>query len=155
MSDDLLDKANALMRRRNAAQAIRTTDASARNATNTNTAPSSTEPPMSDEDFPVLTDVVHVSPDSAASVDTSPPSADIAAQIEAAVRERLDHLRLEQQAELSREIEAWLNMQMPQLVSRAMDGLTDHIVELIAHRVRDELLPRLREISPNKNNWQE
>lgn len=173
MSDDLLDKANALMRRRNATLgAVVSTGTSGTTATAI-AAPLPAQPapapeipqfagPLpqtalstenSDEDFPVLTEVV----DSPEVEGPSLPgrvalqSTDIASQIEAAVRERLDHLLKEQQAQLSQEIETWLNIQMPQLVSRAMDGINDHLVTMVAHRVRDELLPRLREIAPTGN----
>jgi hypothetical protein len=50
---------------------------------------------------------------------------------------------MDRQTMLAREIEAWLDEQMPQLVIRAMDGITDHLVSLLAHRAKDELLPRL------------
>ena len=155
MSDDLLDKANALMRRRNAAPGTAVNPGTSGTAATAIAAPPPAQPapapempqfagPLpqtalstenSDEDFQVLNEVVY-----------SPAS-----QIEAAVRERLDHLLKEQQAQLSQEIETWLNIQMPQLVSRAMDGINDHLVTMVAHRVRDELLPRLREITPTGN----
>ena len=162
MSDELLDKADALMRRRNVAPGDNTaaTAPGPSAATSPATASWPVQPAPSplaqptgkhellaalsaelpDEDFPVLTEVVEDS-------EAAPHSADLAQQIEATVRERLDHLLKERQAHLSQEIESWLDEQMPQLVIRAMDGITDHLVTLLASRVRDELLPRLEEAS--------
>jgi ElaB/YqjD/DUF883 family membrane-anchored ribosome-binding protein len=166
VSDELLDKADALMRRRNVAPASKVENSA---TTSTVTAVASSTPTplppsqptsisltpstkdrdeveplaglsadLADDDFPVLTEIVDAS-------DVLPHSADIAAQIEATVRERLDLLLKERQANLSQEIEAWLNEQMPQLVIRAMDGITDHLVALLSNLVRDELLHRLEE----------
>lgn len=162
MSDELLDKADALMRRRNIAPGGNTaatapgpaaaTPLPVQSAPAPLTQPTEKHEPLAalsaelpDEDFPVLTEVVEGSDAAPSSSDAAPHSADLALQIEATVRERLDHLLKERQAHLSQEIESWLDEQMPQLVIRAMDGITDHLVALLASRVRDELLARLEE----------
>lgn len=162
MSDELLDKADALMRRRNISANVPSPAVSSPAAAPlpVQPAPAPLTPPteeqepltvlsaeLPDEDFPVLTEVVEGSEAAPRSSETAPHSADLAAQIEATVRERLDHLLKEHQTQLSQEIESWLDEQMPQLVIRAMDGITDHLVTLLAGRVRDELLPRLEKAS--------
>ena len=141
MSDKLLDQADALMRRRSfvAGTAATEFDEQAGHAAGTEL-----------EEVPVLTDVVgdgavreqhHQPPDDAGKKIQS--EARVALQIESAVRQRIDQLLSDRQDQLAREIEAWLDQQMPQLVIRAMDGITDHLVALLTNRAKDELLPRL------------
>ncbi|MDD5177229.1 MAG: hypothetical protein PHQ05_12495 [Sterolibacterium sp.] len=138
MSDNLLDQADALMRRRTFVAGAKIESVE----------PVETSEHAADaagDEVPILTDVVNVN-------DAPPPAGDIpmaametvaSRQSEEAVRERLGQLLFERHAELSQEVEKWLDEQMPQLVIRAMDGITDHLVALLANRVRDELLPRL------------
>lgn len=129
MTDPLLDKADALMHRRSFVAGSKTA-----------TAEESSE--ISDEvdaeDFPLLTEVVderrHLTPQ---------PNDATAWPADTAVREQLKQLLIERHMLLANEIEIWLDEQMPQLVIRAMDGITDHLVALLANRARDELLPRL------------
>lgn len=141
MNDKLLERADSLMRRR-------TFVAGANNETAGLTGASENDEDISLEEVPVLTEVVGTgsTPEYSADVPGPTPQATLAQQaqqIEAAVRERLDQLLTARQAELAQEIETWLDEQMPQLVIRAMDGITDHLVALLANRARDELLPRL------------
>ncbi len=124
MSDDdaLLDQADALMHRHRvfvagAAAAGGSPDSAA-------------ERPDEEDDLPLLTDIV------AAQV---PDQAIAAAGDETGLEQRLGECR----DALVLELEKWLDEQLPQLVTRAMDGITDHLVGQIARRARNELLPRL------------
>ncbi len=129
MNDKLLEQADSLMRRRSFVAGARLEPSSARAAI---------EDPVSLADVPVLTDIVGP----ASSQDRSAEAYAVAAEA-TQLRERLSQLLSVRQAELAQEIETWLDEQMPQLVIRAMDGITDHLVALLANRARDELLPRL------------
>ncbi|MFA7269355.1 MAG: hypothetical protein WC073_08425 [Sterolibacterium sp.] len=137
MSDRLLEQAGSLMRRRSFVAGAQPTEP---------TAARETAHDSSLDEVPVLTDVVGVADSLESSRNTTTgavPETTLAGQIEAAVRDRLGQLLMERQAELAQEIETWLDEQMPQLVIRAMDGITDHLVALLSNRARDELLPRL------------
>lgn len=142
MSSNVLDQADALMRRRS----FVAEDTSARAE-----ADGSSDVVDQDaiEDVPVLTDIVGdgvIAPHSVVPGDETASTeltAGVALGIEQALRQRLNQLLMDRQALLAREIEAWLDEQMPQLVIRAMDGITDHLVSLLVNRAKDELLPRL------------
>ena len=138
----VIDQADALMRRRSFV-------AGAESGPTDGERDSDVADPGAIEDVPVLTDVVG---DDVVAPHSLPPGGEIAgrespaggaAELEAALRERLNQLLMDRHALLAQEIEAWLDEQMPQLVIRAMDGITDHLVSLLANRARDELLPRL------------
>ena len=142
MSDSLLDQADALMRRRSFVAGVQSgqTGSDGRGDAVDEAAI---------EDVPVLTDVVD---DDAVAQHPQIAGGDsgrmdlearVALEIEQALRQRLNQLLMDRQTLLAREIEAWLDEQMPQLVIRAMDGITDHLVSLLANRAKDELLPRL------------
>ncbi len=117
MSDDdpLLDQADALMRRHRVyvAGAASTAAGSGSEA--------------EDDDLPLLTDVVGA----------EPPSETVAADID------LERRLAEHHAALIHELETWLDEQLPQLVIRAMDGITDHLVTQITRLAQEQLLPRL------------
>lgn len=142
MSNSILDQADALMRRRNFVAGAKPTHAET--AANTLAVDETAI-----EDVPVLTDVVDddvtarhtMAPGDEA--DNAELAAGAALEAEQALRGHLNQLLLDRQSLLAQEIEAWLDEQMPQLVIRAMDGITDHLVSLLANRARDELLPRL------------
>ena len=142
MSNNVLDQADALMRRRSFVAGIQSAQAEADGN-------SDVVDQSAIEDVPVLTDVVGddvvaqhpaVPGDETGSMELK---AGVALGIEQALRERLNQLLMDRQTALAQEIEAWLDEQMPQLVIRAMDGITDHLVSLLANRAKDELLPRL------------
>jgi len=116
--DILLGKADQLMRRH------RSFVASAKS--------SSGEPAQEDdldEDLPLLTEVV---------------TADQGAQVDGALRLRLEQLLAGERAAIRREFERWLDEQLPQVVTSAMDGITDRLLGLITRRARAQLLPRLQ-----------
>jgi len=142
VSNNVLDQADALMRRRSFVAGVDPGSGEADG--NSDVADQSTS-----EDVPVLTDVVG---DDAVAQHSPPPVGDTggalspagsALELEQALRARLNQLLMDRQTVLAQEIEAWLDEQMPQLVIRAMDGITDHLVSLLANRAKDELLPRL------------
>ena len=137
MSNNVLDQADALMRRR---RFVAGTDSGNAESPATD----ATTDDSAIEDVPILTDVVAQNARLPGGESGSPGlEAGLAQQVEQALRERLNQLLLDRQTMLAREIEAWLDEQMPQLVIRAMDGITDHLVALLANRAKDELLPRL------------
>lgn len=100
MSGDLLDKADALMRRRSFVAG----------SGSANAGPEPSAAPLDDsavEDLPVLTDIVDDEP---AVIEAGTPSQ---LDIERAVRQRVEQLLMERQVLLAREIERWLDEQMP------------------------------------------
>lgn len=144
MSNNLLDQADALMRRRvfvagaNSESAIPVESAHA-------IEPIETAADFALEDVPVLTDVVgaqDIQPHAGEPASLKPETI-VSTQMENSTSPHFHQLLLERQAILTREIEIWLDEQLPQLVIRAMDGITDHLVALLANRARDDLLPRL------------
>jgi len=146
VSDNLLDQADALMRRRSFVAGAKSGQAES-DGSNRVTDESAME------DVPVLTDVVGDvgGDDSSAGPAVTPADeggaldlqSGAALAFEQELRKRLDQLLIERQGLLAREVETWLDEQMPQLVIRAMDGITDHLVSLLSNRAKDELLPRL------------
>ena len=117
--DNLLGKADQLMRRH-------------RSFVASNPANESGEEQDVDEDLPLLTEVV---------------TAGQGTQIDSAQRLSLDQLLVAERAEMLREFERWLDEQLPQVVTSAMDGITDRLLALITRRARAELLPRLEAIA--------
>lgn len=76
----------------------------------------------SDEDVPVLTDIVT---EHEAALATAPPH----------MQQHLDALR----EELSR----WLDQELPQAVLKVTDGLADQLMGELTHQAEKKLLPRL------------
>jgi len=136
VNDKLLERADSLMRRRTFVAGA-----------NSDPAPFTAADPI-EEEVPVLTEIVDRTgaPAHSAEISETGLQAMQDQQIDAAVRVRLEQLLLSRQSELAVEIENWLDEQMPQLVIRAMDGITDHLVALLANRARDDLLPRLENV---------
>jgi hypothetical protein len=105
---DLLRKADALIRRTRVYVAGSPTLAE--------------EPAATDDDLPVLTDIVTAHE---ASLATAPPH----------LQQHLDALR----EELSR----WLDQELPQAVLKVTDGLADQLMGELTHQAETKLLPRL------------
>ncbi|MBI5920080.1 MAG: hypothetical protein HY847_00365 [Betaproteobacteria bacterium] len=141
MNDKLIERADSLMRRRSFVAGANSEPAERGEA-----GQSADAVPL--EEVPVLTEVVDQAGVQAhePEIPETSPQAMQNQQIESAVRARLEQLLLARQSELAVEIETWLDEQMPQLVIRAMDGITDHLVALLANRARDDLLPRLENV---------
>lgn len=140
MSKNLFDQADALMRRRSFVAGSGTGQGAPEEQTEA-------ADDRAVEDVPVLTDIVNEQILAQAAGgpcdDAAESEASVTLRIELALRQRVSQLLMDRQALLAQEIETWLDEQMPQLVIRAMDGITDHLVALLANRAKDELLPRL------------
>ncbi|MDP2811052.1 MAG: hypothetical protein Q8O34_12960 [Rhodocyclaceae bacterium] len=135
--DDLLDKADALIRRR------RIFIAGAGGAASENTPAEPGQGPSSAaeaDDVPVLTRVVTDAVISGTeNPQTIPPD-----RIEALARELLfDRLPAQREA-LADELAAWLDTDLSQVVLRVMDGITDQMVAQVTAEARSILLPRLQ-----------
>ena len=93
------------------------------------------------DELPVLTDVITASP--------APPEPPLAAIlppdcVEALARELLfDRLPRQRQA-LAEELTAWLDDELPQIVLRVLDGVTDQLIEQVTAEARAALLPKLQ-----------
>jgi hypothetical protein len=129
--DDVLQQANQLMRRHRSFVAGGALP---------------TEPPPTDrDDLPVLTEVVE-SADMPLLDSPGPESPPAVApeRIEALAREMLfERLPVQRQA-LAEELAAWLDSELPQVIMRVLDGVTDQLVARIADESRAALLPRLQ-----------
>lgn len=121
MADDLLGKADALMRRHRVFVAGAPEQKSL----------------LADEgdDVPVLTEVV----DAAAATPLAP-----ADEIEAKARELAYGLLAAQRGALAEELAAWLDTELPRVVMAVLDGVTDQIVAQVTAEARAALLPRLQ-----------
>ncbi|MDK9724759.1 MAG: hypothetical protein OEL88_07695 [Sterolibacteriaceae bacterium MAG5] len=115
--DELLQKADALMRRR-------TFIAGAQEAPEEPAAA-----PTAADDVPVLTEVVE-------------PDADLQPEAADAPPEKIASLR----NSLAFELETWLDEELPQHVMRVLDGLTDQLIIQLSLKARADLLPRLQAI---------
>ena len=120
MSDDspLIEQADALMRR------YRVFLAGA-SATSNNE--------IALDDVPVLTDIVSEADDAAAKMQ----------EIEADAAKRLAELMTEHRARLSQVLEAWLDEQLPLLLTPLIEGLSTELVARLRELAREDLLPRL------------
>jgi len=111
-SSEILEQADALIRRHRVFVA----------GDGGQTATQIVEPTQTDDDIPVLTEIVN---DTASSLATAP----------AHMQQHLDALR----EELSR----WLNDELPQAVLKVTDGLADQLMAELTHQAEKKLLPRL------------
>ncbi len=116
--DELLQKADALMRRRrvfvagsNEAEAAASAGAASAES--------------AEEDVPLLTDVV--SPDAL-------PNA--TASVDVGLLRRT----------LAAELESWLDNELPAHVQHVLDGITDQMIIQLSRKAREELLPKLEDI---------
>jgi hypothetical protein len=114
MSDNLIDKADSLMRRHRSNLAGEA------------------------DDLPLLTEVVATAASGAQALADG--------DIEALLRERLAAALPQQRELLRRELAAWLDEQLPQLVLRVVDGVTDQLVAQINTQARMTLLPKLQAV---------
>jgi hypothetical protein len=114
-NDDLLDKADALMRRHRVFVAGANDPAFADAAETVESA---------DEDVPVLTDVV---------------GPELVAAVPAMQAVDLDALR----AALAAVLDSWVDTELPLHVQRVLDGVTDQLILQLSEKSHGELLPRL------------
>lgn len=124
-SDDLLGKADALMRRHrppaidSATAAIENNEAAADDS----------------DDLPVLTEVVDPH-DAAPAMTPRPTARDARTQLSSA---------------LTAELEAWLDEALPGHIVHVLDGLADQLAGQLSQRARAELLPRLQALAEPEN----
>jgi len=116
--DDLLQKADALMRRRRVFVA---------GASEAGEADKASADPAADDDVPLLTEIV--GPDALIEV-SSPSTVDIAALRRA----------------LAAELESWLDNDLPSHVQRVLDGITDQLIIQLSEKAHAELLVRLQDV---------
>ncbi len=120
MSEDVIGKADALMRRHRVFVA-----GGAR---------------PGDDDVPTLTDVVDDQfPDSA-----SPEDQGVPFDLPSRLNELLNEIRPLQAQALSRVLDAWAAQRLPGVVAEVLEGLSDRIAQRILAETREELMDALR-----------
>ncbi len=149
MADDILGKADSLMRRHRAFVADEGSAAVPPGDLLRGVSPAPTFSAADAEDLPVLTEVV-AGVDTAATDALPSLTATAAADIETALRDRLAALQPQQREMMRRELAAWLDEQLPQLVMRVLDGVTDQLVAQINTQARVTLLPKLQAVLEGK-----
>lgn len=82
-----------------------------------------------EDDIPTLTEIVDN-----ASLPVNPAAPEAAAQKSGR----------DINVEVARELEAWLDENLPQVVVHVMDGITDKLIQQVHDSARADLLPRLR-----------
>lgn len=136
MADNILDKADSLMRRHRAFVAgDRPAPPAPHDHALRGVSPEPTFAKAEPEDLPVLTEVVAGIDEAALPVPTD---------IESLLQERLAAALPQQREVLRRELALWLDEQLPQLVMRVLDGVTDQLVAQINTQARMTLLPKLQ-----------
>lgn len=125
--DNIIDKADALMRRH---RAFLAGDATAAGQ------PTAAAAQETLEDIPTLTEVVE---------ETAAGSAG-GVEIEAILQERLAAALPQQRELLRRELAIWLDEQLPQVVMRVLDGLSDQLIAQVNTQARTTLLPKLQAV---------
>lgn len=98
------------------------------------------------DDLPVLTEIVTAP--FVAPAGERPVSSE---RIEALVRERLFERLPDQRQALAEELGTWLDRELPQVVMRVLDGLTDLMVAQVTEEARAALLPRLQTVLEIEN----
>ncbi|HMX15750.1 MAG TPA: hypothetical protein PK375_07360 [Rhodocyclaceae bacterium] len=119
MSEELIGKADALMRRHRVFVAGGTR-------------------PTAEEDVPVLTEVVE---DVAAGTPTSNPAED---ELERRLNVRVEALRRLQEAAIADALDAWAEERLPALVAEALHGLAERVSGHLVAEARESLAARLR-----------
>lgn len=143
VADDLINKADALLRRHRSTQEAPRAEV---------------EVPLDDEDLPILTEVVERLEDDdlpvlteAVSVAEAPapvPPLAPAASPEAAPSNRATVLAeqlIELDTAIQREVEDWFINELPQLLSRELDRLSERLRDEAVAHLRATLLPALSE----------
>lgn len=122
MTDDILAKAEAFIQRRR--EQLGSID----------------QPPMPQwpDDIPVLTEVV----------DDGLPAND--GTYFASPGISIEQLRNEMRTELARQLDIWLDENLPQVVVHLLDGIADTLIRQVHDSAREDLLPRLEQALHNK-----
>lgn len=134
VADALLHKADALLRRHRSSSPAPEPDV---------------EVPLDDEDLPILTEVVEdFAPAQPASPQPAPaqPPAPVPerSETEDAATLMAENL-IELDTAIQREVEAWFTNELPQVLSRELDRLSDRLREEALTHLRSTLLPALSE----------
>jgi hypothetical protein len=138
--DSLIDQANKLMRRRVfvASGALPPTPLP-------EPAPTIEVPTIEIDDLPVLTEVFIAEPE-VAPVEVEPPEPVIPQEmIDARAMELLQAQLPFQRQAVADELAAWLDTELPQVVVRVLDGVTDQIIARVTEEARAVLVPRLQD----------
>lgn len=127
MADALLHKADALLRRHRVPHA----------------AEPDVEVPLDDEDLPILTEVVtELKAPEPPPAEPEPPAVDhTGPAADTLFAEQL----IELDTDIQREVEAWFSNELPQLLSRELDRLSERLREEALAHLRSTLLPALSE----------
>lgn len=137
-ADELLGQADALLRRHRGGEPGAVVAAAAG---------------FDDPDLPILTDVVDEAELPALGLPASTPSAPTPATAAAAAaaaslisaRAALADELVELDTEITRQVEAWLEAELPQIVARELDQFTERLHAEALARLRATLLPALSE----------
>ncbi|MDP2792947.1 MAG: hypothetical protein Q8O25_02515 [Sulfurisoma sp.] len=139
MTDNIIDKADSLMRRHRAFVAGEAMPADSPTAVPPAPTFSAASTEAEAEDIPLLTEVVA---DDAGAMGLPPLAG--GTDIEVLLRERLAAALPRQREVLRHELALWLDEQLPQIVMRVLDGVTDQLVAQINTQARMALLPKLQ-----------
>jgi len=97
------------------------------------------------DDLPVLTEIVCPADEQPIQLATTGTTAAIdPEQIEARAQELLLERLPQQREALAAELAAWVGAELPQVVMRALDGMTDQLIAQVTAEARNVLLPRLQ-----------
>lgn len=143
--DNLIDQANKLMRRRVFVAS------GAQSPAPPPPAPMIVEPPVIEppaiesDDLPVLTEVF-VPPPELPPVELEPPEPLIPQEmIDARAMELLQAQLPFQRQAVADELAEWLDTELPQVVMRVLDGVTDQIISQVTEEARAVLVPRMKD----------
>ena len=145
--DSLIDQANKLMRRR-----VFVASGAQPPAPPPPEPSPPIEPPAAEiDDLPVLTEVFVPEPQ-LPPVEVPPPEPVIPQEtIDARAKELLQAQLPFQRQAVAHELAAWLDTELPQVVLRVLDGVTDQIVGQVTAEARAALLPRLQDALETDN----
>lgn len=110
--------------------------------------PAPTSASADGDDLPVLTEIVGDDGDAEA---PSTRAESRLINLDSLLHERLSAIQPRQRELLRRELATWLDEQLPQLVMRVLDGVTDQLVAHINTQARVTLLPRLQAALDNED----
>ena len=138
--DSLIDQANKLMRRRVFVAS------GAQSPAPPPPAPIVVEPPAIEiDDLPVLTEVF-VPPPELPPVEIEPSEPLIPQEmIDARAMELLQAQLPFQRQAVADELAEWLDTELPQVVMRVLDGVTDQIISQVTEEARAVLVPRMKD----------
>ncbi len=107
-----------------------------------------------DDGLPVLTDIVSTT--STLTLEPAPPDPLPSSvlppdRLEALAREMLFDRLPRQRRALAEELAAWLDDELPQIVLRVLDGVTDQLIDQVTAEARAILLPKLQMVIEDEN----